>query len=175
MPPFLPGLELSHRFCTEAVRPLLDEALPGVPRSAARPGSGLEVLGYDTPRSADHERGPRLQLFLRPEDAEARGPARFTSQLGFDPAQGVTTADWLATPPNAWPKPPRTHSSTTDWTGSPQPAPVLRRYPHQLSDPWTSALFPTPGRSTSRWTAPMPSATSGTQKSPGQRRSDLGG
>ncbi|MBR8642328.1 DUF4037 domain-containing protein [Streptomyces tuirus] len=150
IPPFLPGLELSRRFYTEAVRPLLDEALPGLPHSAARLGSGSEVLGYDTPRSADHEWGPRLQLFLHPEDAETHGrrlTARlshrlpktflghpthfartgddpgtdirvmtstegpvhhrvdisdpgtwFTMQLGFDPNQGVTTADWLATP-----------------------------------------------------------------------------
>ncbi|MDQ1018350.1 DUF4037 domain-containing protein [Streptomyces afghaniensis] len=150
MPQILPGLELSRRFYTEAVRPLLDEALPGLPHSAARLGSGSEVLGYDTPRSADHEWGPRLQLFLRPEDAEIHGPRLtallshrlpktflghpthfaptgddpgtdirvmtgtdgpvhhrvditdpatwFTAHLGFDPAQGPTTADWLATP-----------------------------------------------------------------------------
>jgi len=67
-PPFLPGLELSRRFYTEAVRPLLEEAAPGIPHSAARIGSGSEVLGFDTARSADHEWGPRLQLFLRPRD-----------------------------------------------------------------------------------------------------------
>ncbi|GAA2938939.1 MULTISPECIES: DUF4037 domain-containing protein [Streptomyces] len=80
MPSFLPGLELSRRFYTEAVRPLLDEALPGIPHSAARLGSGSEVLGYDTPRSADHEWGPRLQLFLRPQDADRHGP-RLTALL----------------------------------------------------------------------------------------------
>jgi len=68
MPTFLPGLELSRRFYTEAVRPLLEETAPDLPHSAARIGSGSEVLGYDTPRSADHEWGPRLQLFLRPRD-----------------------------------------------------------------------------------------------------------
>ncbi|WP_217211219.1 hypothetical protein [Streptomyces sp. AC550_RSS872] len=31
---FTPGLELSRRFYTEAVRPLLEEAAPGVPHSA---------------------------------------------------------------------------------------------------------------------------------------------
>ncbi|WP_330266039.1 DUF4037 domain-containing protein [Streptomyces griseorubiginosus] len=67
--PFLPGLELARRFYTEAVRPLLADAAPGIPYSAARIGPGSEVLGYDTPRSADHEWGPRLQLFLHPEDA----------------------------------------------------------------------------------------------------------
>lgn len=68
MQTFIPGLELSRRFYTEAVRPLLEEAAPGIPHSAARLGSGSEVLGFDTPRSADHEWGPRLQLFLRRQD-----------------------------------------------------------------------------------------------------------
>ncbi|MFG2461579.1 DUF4037 domain-containing protein [Streptomyces sp. NPDC048523] len=67
-PAFLPGLELARRFYTEAVGPLLEEAAPGIPHSAARIGPGSEVLGYDTPRSADHEWGPRLQLFLHPRD-----------------------------------------------------------------------------------------------------------
>lgn len=71
-PPFVPGLELSRRFYLEAVRPLLNEGIPGVAHSAARLGGGSEVLGFDTARSADHEWGPRLQLFLRPMDA-ARG------------------------------------------------------------------------------------------------------
>nr|WP_309505012.1 hypothetical protein [Streptomyces sp. KM273126] len=64
MPAFIPGLELSRRFYTEAVRPLLEEVAPATPHSAARIGSGSEVLGYDTARSTDHEWGPRLQLFL---------------------------------------------------------------------------------------------------------------
>ena len=69
MPPaFLPGLELSRRFYSDAVRPLLAQDFPGLPYSAARMGTGSEVLGYDTARSADHEWGPRLQLFLRDDD-----------------------------------------------------------------------------------------------------------
>ncbi|MDQ0909640.1 hypothetical protein QFZ22_005625 [Streptomyces canus] len=67
-PAFLPGLELSRRFYAETVGPLLEEAAPGIPHSAARIGPGSEVLGYDTPRSADHEWGPRLQIFLRSQD-----------------------------------------------------------------------------------------------------------
>ncbi|WP_425472238.1 DUF4037 domain-containing protein [Streptomyces cyaneus] len=148
-PDFIPGLELSRRYYTDAVRPLLEEAAPGVPHSAARMGSGSEVLGYDTARSADHEWGPRLQVFLHrhdvprhaarirhvlaehlpktflghpthfapagEEDRDIRvmrltdGPVHhrvevtgtstwFTDTLGFDPAQGLTPADWLATP-----------------------------------------------------------------------------
>lgn len=146
-PSFMPGLDLSRRFYFEAVRPLLDEAVPGLAHSAARLGGGSEVLGFDTARSADHEWGSRLQLFLRPEDVTRHGTALtallsarlpktfygypthfaataeagiritqaadgpvhhrvditdpgtwFTAQLGFDPGQGVTSLDWLATP-----------------------------------------------------------------------------
>ncbi len=79
-PRFLPGLELSRRFHAEAVRPLLESAAPGVPYSAARLGGGSEVLGFDTARSADHEWGPRLQLFLRAPDAARHGP-RITAVL----------------------------------------------------------------------------------------------
>ena len=81
MPSFVPGLELCRRFYFEAVRPLLDTAVQGVAHSAARIGSGSEVLGFDTDRSADHEWGPRLQVFLSPEDAERHG-VRITALLG---------------------------------------------------------------------------------------------
>ncbi|MGW8985121.1 DUF4037 domain-containing protein [Streptomyces parvus] len=146
-PSFIPGLELSRRFYAQAVRPLLDENAPGIVHSAAHLGSGSEVLGFDTPRSADHEWGPRLQVFLNPQDAADHGPRItallserlpkifcgypthfaptgerdirvmqatdgpvhhrvdvtdptfwFTALLSFDPSQGVTPADWLATP-----------------------------------------------------------------------------
>jgi hypothetical protein len=62
---FVPGLQLSRAFYTEAVHPLLTD----VRHSAARIGPGSEVLGFDTPRSADHEWGPRLEVFLAPTDA----------------------------------------------------------------------------------------------------------
>jgi Domain of unknown function (DUF4037) len=62
---FVPGLQLSRAFYTDAVRPLLAD----VRHSAARIGSGSEVLGFDTPRSADHEWGPRLEVFVSPADA----------------------------------------------------------------------------------------------------------
>ncbi len=67
---FIPGLELNHRFYHEAVKPILDEEFPQLPFSAARLGSGSEVLGYDTPLSTDHDWGPRFQLFLRSADYE---------------------------------------------------------------------------------------------------------
>ena len=70
---FLPGLELSRRFYADAVLPVLQRTLAGAPFSAARLGSGSEVLGFDTERSTDHEWGPRLQVFLREEDLETHG------------------------------------------------------------------------------------------------------
>ncbi|MYZ38000.1 MULTISPECIES: DUF4037 domain-containing protein [unclassified Streptomyces] len=70
---FLPGLELSRILYDEAVRPLLDEEYPGLRYAAARVGAGSEVLGFDTARSTDHEWGPRLNLFLTPEEAARHG------------------------------------------------------------------------------------------------------
>ena len=89
LPPFLPGLQLCRRFYFEAVRPLLDEACPGLPHAAARVGPGSEVLGFDTGRSVDHDWGPRLQLFLSAADAARHGEnlsalltARLPKQVG---------------------------------------------------------------------------------------------
>ncbi|MFG3134077.1 hypothetical protein ACGFZU_41100 [Streptomyces tendae] len=54
-PSIIPGREHSPRLGLEAVRPPLDEAIPGTADCAARPGTGSEVLGSDTTRTADHE------------------------------------------------------------------------------------------------------------------------
>ena len=70
---FIPGLKLSERFYFDAVAPLLERHFVDLPHTAARLGSGSEVLGYDTSRSADHEWGPRLQLFLTEQDAQIYG------------------------------------------------------------------------------------------------------
>jgi hypothetical protein len=72
---FIPGLELSRRFYWEAVRPILDADCPGLPHSAALIGPGSEVLGFDTPMSADHHWGPRVMLFLASEDFDRRRAA----------------------------------------------------------------------------------------------------
>ncbi len=66
-----PGLELSRRFYWEAVRPVLERSFPSLPHTAALVGPGSETLGFDDEMSTDHSWGPRLQLFLRPEDWEA--------------------------------------------------------------------------------------------------------
>lgn len=89
LPPFLPGLRLCGLFYVDAVRPLLDEAYPGMPHAAARVGPGSEVLGFDTERSVDHDWGPRLELFLSTQDAARHGEslsalltARLPKQVG---------------------------------------------------------------------------------------------
>jgi Domain of unknown function (DUF4037) len=62
--PFIPGLQLAAEYYAEVVRPLLDQAYPGLAYSAALLGWGSEVLGFDSQRSTDHNWGPRLQVFL---------------------------------------------------------------------------------------------------------------
>lgn len=66
--PFIPGLRLCRAFFAEAVRPLIEQACPGLRYTAARVGPGSEVLGFDTARSVDHDWGPRLELFLTADD-----------------------------------------------------------------------------------------------------------
>jgi len=113
------GIELSSRFYTNAVAPLLD----GVRHAAALLGNGSEVLGYDDDVSPDHDFGPRVQVFLAPDtdqDAvratlatvsarfeddpvdsrvELAVPADYFGQVvGVDPAEGMGLADWLLVP-----------------------------------------------------------------------------
>lgn len=68
----MPGLELSRRFHDEVVAPVLAERLPGLRYSAARLDSGSELFGFDTPRSTDHDWGPRLQIFLNRDGEQLR-------------------------------------------------------------------------------------------------------
>jgi len=67
---FIPGLELARRFFHECVAPQLERLVPGLAYSAALIGDGSEVLGYDDAISADHDWGPRVQIFLRKDDFE---------------------------------------------------------------------------------------------------------
>src|SRR4026207_469579 len=68
MPKFIPGLQLCELFYQNQVRPILKEEFPNLRYSAAVIGWGSDVLGFDTPISRDHHWGPRLLLFLNPQD-----------------------------------------------------------------------------------------------------------
>lgn len=67
-PAFIAGLKLAERFYHEAVAPLLTKEWPQLAYSAGLCGDGSEILGFDSPRSTDHDWGPRLYLFLAEAD-----------------------------------------------------------------------------------------------------------
>ena len=63
---FVSGIDLARLFYIEVVRPLIE----GRVHSAARLGSGSDVLGFDTPRSTDHGWGPRLHIFVAASEVD---------------------------------------------------------------------------------------------------------
>lgn len=71
MADFIKGIELCGLFFREAVKPVLDAEFPRLRYSAARLGSGSEVLGFDDEMSTDHGWGPRVDLFLEDETDDA--------------------------------------------------------------------------------------------------------
>ena len=64
---FVSGIDLARMFYIEVVRPLIE----GRVHSAARLGSGSDVLGFDTPRSTDHGWGPQLHIFVAAAEVDA--------------------------------------------------------------------------------------------------------
>jgi Domain of unknown function (DUF4037) len=75
VPEFVPGLRLARDFYAMVVGPLLEEQFSQVPYSAALLGPGSEVAGFDSPRSTDHDWGPRLRIFLPDSDADRHASA----------------------------------------------------------------------------------------------------
>ncbi|MBY8875604.1 DUF4037 domain-containing protein [Micromonospora sp. PLK6-60] len=78
---FVPGLTLARRFHHEVVAPLLAERRPDLRYAAGLLDGGSELLGLDTPRSTDHDWGPRTQLFVADEDEVA--PLRAVLDAGL--------------------------------------------------------------------------------------------
>ncbi|HUS61962.1 MAG TPA: DUF4037 domain-containing protein [Acidimicrobiales bacterium] len=97
----LSGIELSRGFFDDVVRPLADAAVGADHYAAALIGPGSEVLGYDDETSADHDWGPRVQLFISSdEEWDAMQPVREAlpetyagHSLGFGGAHGG--APWI--------------------------------------------------------------------------------
>ena len=135
---FMPGLTLAGEYYTQVVRPLLDEACPDLPHSAALLGAGSEVLGLDSARSTDHDWGPRLQVFL--PDGEAGRAAGLTALLarrlpvsfrgyptafprshesGGDPRHGVEVAGLSAWLTGQLGFDPRAGVGLLDWLATP--------------------------------------------------------
>jgi hypothetical protein len=145
-PDFVPGLELSHRFYREAVLPILEAAAPGAAHSAARLGSGSEVLGFDTPRSADHEWGPRLQLFLARDDFDRHG-RRITEALSEQ-----LPKTFHGHPTNFTPVSEGSHIGFMELTDGP----VRHRVDVAETDDWTRGLLgfaPSEGVTLTDWLA----------------------
>jgi hypothetical protein len=71
-PPFVPGLTLAEGFFIEAVEPVIDTYFAGLRYSAALIGHGSEVFGFDNEMSMDHHWGPRVMVFLSPDDHQAK-------------------------------------------------------------------------------------------------------
>ena len=65
---FVPGLILAEEFLREEVKLILDSHYTDLTYSAALIGSGSEVLEFDSEISMDHHLGPRVMLFLSPDD-----------------------------------------------------------------------------------------------------------
>lgn len=95
------GLDLSATFYHEAIRPILDTHYPSLPHAAALLGPGSEVLGFDDAMSTDHHWGPRLLLFLAPDDHARLASALHTTLAHHLPTTfcGYPT-NWTTPDPN---------------------------------------------------------------------------
>jgi len=93
MPEFIPGLELSEALYNKAIQPLMAKYHPSLPYAAARLDWGSDVLGFDTPMSMDHGWGPKITLYLTPNDFKMHHQALdqlFTNHLPLE-VQGFPT------------------------------------------------------------------------------------
>lgn len=108
-------------FFDQLVKPILKKHYPYLKYSAGLLGPGSDVIGFDTPRSMDHDWGPRVAIFLPKKDervskklnkelpVEFKGfsvigvevhtiSSFFEEYLHFDISKKVTAEDWLVFP-----------------------------------------------------------------------------
>jgi hypothetical protein len=128
---FTSGLDLARGYYHEVVGPLLDP----LPHSAALIGTGSEILGFDTPRSTDHNWGLRLQVFAAAADTD-RAFGMITEGLpatwrghptAFTQADlpGAVARHWVTvTDPGTWWRgqlgfDPRAGITVADWLATP--------------------------------------------------------
>jgi hypothetical protein len=71
---FIPGLRLGRMFYEEEGRAIVESVVSPGAYAAALIGKGSDVLGFDTERSADHDWGPRFQVFLGPDLYDLKAP-----------------------------------------------------------------------------------------------------
>jgi hypothetical protein len=65
---FIPSLVLSRALFEGQIAPLMAAAFPGLKYAAATLGMCSEILGLDDEVSMDHEWGPRIRMYLTPQD-----------------------------------------------------------------------------------------------------------
>lgn len=123
------GIALAAGYWSNVVRPILDDAVPGIPRAAARIGSGSDVLGLDDEMSRDHDWGLRLQLFVPSDSAsevtkvlDARlpdtyggHPTRFAFSGQSEPTLALDVLDVDELAQTVLGFDPRTRISVDDW------------------------------------------------------------
>ncbi len=68
LPNFVPGMDLNEAFYHDVVGPLMTKHFPELTYSAGLVGSGSDVLGFDSPKSMDHNWGPHLHIFFSEPD-----------------------------------------------------------------------------------------------------------
>lgn len=81
------GIELSRRFYHEVISPWLAAIRPGLVHAAALVGYGSELLGFDDETSRDHNWGPRVLVFLSPDDFAAHADALFAAFAASMPSE----------------------------------------------------------------------------------------
>jgi hypothetical protein len=92
-PDFIPGMMLNETFFHDVVRPLMIQNFPELKYSAGLVGHGSDVLGFDSPKSMDHNWGPHLHMFFSEPDFVAykhKVDEMLKTQLPYD-YQGFPT------------------------------------------------------------------------------------